>query len=58
MDRRTYRQTYRWTEGHIDGQKDIQTDRRTYRQTEGHTNGQKDTYSWTVYIEAMCEVLL
>ena len=39
MDRRTYR----WTEGHLDGQKDIWVDRRTYGGTEGHIDGQKDT---------------
>ena len=38
MDRRTLR----WTEGHIDGQKDIWLDRRTYGWTEGHMDGQKD----------------
>ena len=39
MDRRTYE----WTEGHLDGQKDIWVDRRTYGGTEGHIDGQKDT---------------
>ena len=39
MDRRTYR----WTEGHLDGQKDIWVDRRTYEGTEGHIDAQKDT---------------
>ena len=33
----------RWTEGHVDGQKDIQMDRGTHRWTEGHMDGQKDT---------------
>ena len=38
MDRRTFR----WTEGHMGGQKDIWRDRRTYGGTEGHMDGQKD----------------
>ena len=47
MDERTYRQT----EGHIDGQKDLWMDRRTYGWTEGHMNGQKDTIKKAVFLQ-------
>ncbi len=47
------RQTFRWTDRHIDGQTDIQVDRQTYKWTDRHIDGQTDiqmdrqTFRWT-----------
>ena len=51
------KKSHRWTEGHIDEQKDIWMNRGTHRWTEGHMDGQKDTINFVIIKKFPCNFL-